>query len=290
MARIAWAAALAALLGAGIAAAQPAKVEAVQYPAWLERGGRTVPLTPGTLLESKDTLRTGADARVELRLPEGSTVKLGENAQFVIEGIAQRGIFRAALRVISGAFRFTTDALRKTQRRDVSIRIRNVTAGIRGTDVWGKSTEERDLVCLLEGKVTVGSEGNPEQTLDNPLDFYQKPRDGAPQVARVDPRQVEAWAAETEISKQGAAAREGGGWRVVAGKVERRDEALRLARTLRARGYPAQVVGGEEGGALFFVQVPGLAGEDEARALMAAIRAVPGVRIPTVQPMSPLRR
>ena len=25
----------------------------------------------------------------------------------------------------------------------------NVTAGIRGTDLWGKSTDQRDLVCLL---------------------------------------------------------------------------------------------------------------------------------------------
>lgn len=285
MARMACAAAVAVLAWAGVAAAQPAKVEAVQYPAWLERGGRTVPLAPGTLLESKDTLRTGANARVQVRMPEGSTVKLGENAQFVIERSEQRGIFRAALRVVSGAFRFTTDALRRTQKRDVSIRIRNVTAGIRGTDVWGKSTEERDLVCLLEGKVTVGSEGNPERTLDHPLDFYQKPRDGAPQVARVDAKQVETWAAETEISAQGAAAREGGGWRVIAGKFERRDEALRLARTLRTRGYPAGVVGAEEG-ALFFVQVPGLAGENEARAAMAALRDVPGVRIPVVGPMS----
>jgi len=57
--------------------AQPAVVEAVQYPAWLERGGNAVPLTPGTALQSRDRLRTGANARVQLKLPEGSAVKLG---------------------------------------------------------------------------------------------------------------------------------------------------------------------------------------------------------------------
>ena len=48
-----------------------------------------------------------------------------------------------------------------------------------GTDLWCKSTDERDLVCLLEGKISVGAQGHPEVTLDKPLDFYQKPRDGS---------------------------------------------------------------------------------------------------------------
>src|SRR6266702_3546563 len=149
-----------ALLSAFAATArgEPAVVEAVQYPAWLERGGHSVPLTPGTALRPQDRLRTGANARVQMRLGEGSAVKLGENAQFVFDRSDDRGIFRATLSVLSGAFRFTTDALRKAQKRDIAIKVKNVTAGIRGTDVWGKSTGERDLVCLLEGKVSVGAE------------------------------------------------------------------------------------------------------------------------------------
>ena len=30
-----------------------------------------------------------------------------------------------------------------------------MTAGIRGTDLWGSSDAERDLVCLVEGRITV---------------------------------------------------------------------------------------------------------------------------------------
>ena len=261
------------------AAAEKARVEAVQYPAWLERGGNAVPLTPGTRLEASDKLRTGANARVQLLMGEGSTVKLGENAQFVIEKIEDRGVFRAALSVITGAFRFTTDALRKGQPRDVAIKVKNVTAGIRGTDLWGKSTGERDLVCLLEGKISVGAEGHPTVTLDQPLDFYQKPRDGEPAVAKVDARQVEIWAQETEISKDGAAARMGGKWSVVAGKYATRDEALRMNRVVRANGYPSVMGKSGENPAVI---VPGLAGESEARALMANLRSVPGIVGPTV--------
>ena len=274
---------LAALaFGGALVHAEPAVVEAVQYPVWLERGGNVVPLTPGTVLQPQDKLRTGSDARVQLRMGEGSTVKLGENARFTIEKAEERGIFRAALAVLDGAFRFTTDALRKSRQRDISIKVKNVTAGIRGTDLWGKSTAERDLVCLLEGKISVGSEGHPTVTLDTPLDFYQKPRDGAPAVAKVDAKQVEEWAQETEISKTGAAARAGGTWRVQAASVANRDDARALVRTLRAGGYPAEVVAAPDGS--FTVQVAGLAGETEARALIGKIRDVKGVSTPEVIP------
>jgi hypothetical protein len=275
-------AALMLALGAGSALAQTAVVEAVQYPAWLERGGSAVPLTPGTTLQPADRLRTGANARVQLKMAEGSAVKLGENAQFSIDKSEQRGIFRATLSVLSGAFRFTTDALRKAQKRDVTIKVKNVTAGIRGTDLWGKSTDERDLVCLLEGKIAVGAEGHPTVTLDQPLDFYQKPRDGAPAVAKVDEKQIAIWSQETEISKDGPAARVGGKWRVTAGAFPARDQALALNRTLRASGYPSELSGRE---GEFTVAVRGIAGESEARALMANLRTVKGVQVPTITRM-----
>ena len=270
-----------ALAGAASGAwAGNATVEAVQYPAWLDRGGNTVPLTPGTTLQADDKLRTGGNARVQLRMGEGSTVKLGENARFVIERVENRGVFRAALNVLTGAFRFTTDALRKGQQRDISIKVKNVTAGIRGTDLWGKSTDARDLVCLLEGKISVGAEGHPTVTLDQPLDFYQKPRDGEPAVAKVDQKQVDIWSAETEISRDGAAGRQGGKWRVIAAEFTSRDEALSMNRLLRTSGYPSEI--GKRGDNTTVV-IAGLAGESEARALTGNLRGIPGIKAPSVQ-------
>lgn len=266
--------AVAALVAAAGACAQ-ATVEAVQYPAWLERGGQRVPLVPGIALQSRDRIHTGGNARAQLRLPEGSAVKLGENAQFVVERVQDRaGVLRAVLNVINGAFRFTST---QERRRNVSIKVKNVTAGIRGTDLWGKSTEERDLVCLIEGKISVESTGNPAVTLDQPLDFYQLPRGGSPAVAKVDPKQLEQWAKETEIPPDGAAARAGGAWRVVAAVLPDRDAALALGRSLRARGFPAEVAARDGG---FAVQVPGLAAEADARALVGSLRGIPGISEP----------
>lgn len=268
---------LAAALASVPAWAQTAAVEAVQYPAWLERGGHNVPLLPGTALQARDTLRTGANARVQLRLGEGSAVKLGENAQFVLERAESAGGFRAALSVIAGAFRFTSQTVR---RRDVSIKVRNMTLGIRGTDVWGKSTEERNLACLIEGSISVAAEGHPTVTLDKPFDFYQRVRGGAPEISRVDPRQLEEWARETEIAKEGGAARAGGKWRVVAAVFEDRDQALRFNRSLRAQGYPSEVAKAD---GKFAVQVPGMASEADARSLMGNLRGIRGISLPHVK-------
>jgi hypothetical protein len=269
---------LLALLAAAYARAEVGTVEAVQYPAWLERGGASVPLTPGTRLQPRDQLRTGGNARVRLKMGEGSSVKLGENARFSIEAVEDRNVFRATLAVIAGAFRFTSDA-RSRRPRDISIRAKSVTAGIRGTDLWGKSTDERDLVCLLEGTITVGAQGHPTVTLDQPLDFYQKPRDGAPAVAKVGARQVAEWSKETELSAGGAGASAAGRWRMVAAVKPDRDAALALNRRLRAAGYPAEILHKDR---YFTVQVTRLAGEAEARALMAVLREFPGVELPTV--------
>lgn len=269
----------AAMLGAVAANAQAVKVEAVQYPAWLDRGGHSVPLSPGVELQANDQLRTGQNARLQLKLAEGSTVKLGENAKFKVERVQNRSVFGAALTVLAGAFRFTTEAIAKSRKRDITIKVSSVTAGIRGTDLWGKSTNERDLVCLIEGKISVASENRPAVTLDQPLDFYQRPRGGEPQVAKVDQKQIEIWAAETEISKDGAAARAGGAWRVVAMTTASRDEALAMNRRLRAAGYPAEVINPD---GRYGVQVSGLAGESEARALAANLKSVSGVKEPVV--------
>jgi FecR protein/SPOR domain len=269
--------AITGLLAVAAVGAQPAVVEAVQYPAWLERGGNSVPLMPGTALQSQDRLRTGENARLQLKLPEGSAVKIGANAQFVFEKAEESGIFRATLSVLAGAFRFTTDAVRKSQKRDIAIKVKNVTAGIRGTDLWGKSTGERDLVCLLEGKISVGAEGHPTVTLDQRLDFYVKPREGEPTVAKVDEKQIAEWAQETEIAGNGPAARVGGKWIVRAASYRARDGALAMNRLLRANGYPSEIVPYE---GLHAVQISGLAGEEQARALMANLRGVKGIEIP----------
>ena len=218
-------------------------VEAVQLPAWLDRGGLTVPVSPGIALLAGDSLRTGTGARLLLKLEEGSLVKLGENARFAIEKAQPKnGVFDAALSVVTGAFRFTTQALAKSTKRDVKIRVgQNVTIGIRGTDLWGRGREDKDIVCLIEGKIEITGNDNKVLTLDQPLQLFQSTRSTPPEpLTSLPPAQLDVFAAETEIEfGKGTTAK--GNRKVIVAGFGTRDEARQAMRGLRTNGYPAEI-------------------------------------------------
>ena len=160
-------------------AASRAVVDALQMPAWLDRGGRVLPLTPGLEVKSGDRLRTGEGARAYLKLPEGSTIKLCESAQLRHQTAPVPAIFTAALEVATGAFRFTTSALQKLRKRNGSIQVGTATIGIRGTDVWGKSDNGNDLVMLIEGHVEVTPAVGEVVELMEPMTVFTAPKGGA---------------------------------------------------------------------------------------------------------------
>ncbi len=293
MNRFALIAALAAAASAAVAqdapkrAAPPqAVVEAVQMPAWVERGGARVPLAPGMGLQPNDELRTGADARLLLKLADGSSVKLGEAAQLRLTTIATRkdNVFTSAMNVLQGAFRFTTDALARTRRRDVTVTVATVTAGIRGTDLWGKAAADRDIVCLIEGRVEVSRQGDPTVTMDQPLSFYIAPR-GQPAlpVAPVNPDQLRQWAAETEIADGRGAARRGGRWKVVLASGESENEVLGVYQAVRAAGYAAELQPRRvQGRRAYDVRIASLPSQAEAEALASRLAGQYGVSSPRV--------
>src|SRR5690242_5508795 len=161
-------------------------------PAWIERGGVKSPLLPGMELKPGDKVIAGADSRVMIKLSEGSTVKLGANGQLrFVELNATQQLFKGVLDVLEGAFRFTTDVAGKNRKREVSIRASQVTAGIRGTDVWGRSVAGNEIVCLIEGKVEVSVKGEAPVRMDQPLQFYRRIDGQAQPVGTVEKSQLE---------------------------------------------------------------------------------------------------
>ena len=275
------------LLAAQLAAAAPnAGVEAVQMPAWVERGGASVPLTPGMELRDKDRLRTGANSKLLLKMREGSLVRLGENGTLLLDRMAEdrNRVFDAVMNVFKGAFRFTTAALQAQRRRNISITIATVTAGIRGTDVWGKAAPDKDIVCLIEGKIDVQRGQEQPFKMDQPLSFYIAPRDKpALPVAPVDPQQLRQWAAETDIASGAGAARRGGRWKVVAARVETQADALGLYDALRAAGYAAEIRPAmADGKRIYDVRLAHLASKADAEVLARSLRGRLGVVAPRV--------
>jgi cell division septation protein DedD len=268
-----------AVLAPGLAGAQSAAVvEGVQMPAWVERteagAVRKIPVVPGMQLKAGDKLITGGGSRLQVRLSEGSVVKLGENGSLQLKELEpSKSLFKAAIGVLEGAFRFTTDLAAKSRKRDVSISVATVTAGIRGTDLWGKSAPDRQIVCLIEGKIEVGAQNETPVVMDQPMQFYRREKDVTQPVGLVDAAQLTQWAAETEIEKGKGAARRGGKWQVTLASGARLDDVLKVYEQARAAGYGAEVspaMSGEK--RIYNVRIRNLPSKAEAQALAEQLK------------------
>ncbi|MBI3526074.1 MAG: FecR domain-containing protein [Betaproteobacteria bacterium] len=226
------------------AATIQAGIEAVQMPAWLVREGRAQPLAAGMDVRNGDHIRTGAAARVYLKLAEGSTVKLGEQADLVFysRSLKPASSFKAAIDVRRGAFRFTTGAQQRMRgQREVKVTIRAgattaapVAGG--GADLWGKTDAGRDLILLIEGKIEIRHD---DKTLEltEPLTYFV----ASQPVMPADPQQFKSWMRETEILPGDGMTQRGGQWRVLLARVGSQQAALAIYDTARSAGYPAQI-------------------------------------------------
>ena len=265
-------------LAAGLLQAAPdAVVEGIQLPAWVTRDGKRQPLAIGTELKSNDEVSTGDSSRLLLRLGDGSMVKLGENGKLQLSGLVQKrkqGFIAATLKVLEGAFRFTTEAAMKSRgSRDITVQFPTVTAGIRGTDIWGKNLGDKEVVVLIEGKITVTRTGDQPVEMKDPLTYLQAPKTGAATVEAVVMEQLKAWAAETEIADGTGALRKGGRWKLYLGSYQQQLEALSLYDSLRREGYPVRIQPQQaDGGQLYRLRLAGFSSEQEANALGARLK------------------
>jgi len=271
-------------LGRTAAAQVAASVEGVQMPAWVERNGVRTPLLPGMELRAGDQVSTGAGSRLVVKLAEGSLVRLGENGRLVFTEV-NRGqeVFKAALGVLQGAFRFTTELVATKRRRQIDIRVAQVTAGIRGTDLWGRSRKDNEIVCLIEGEIEVGAQGEQAVKMDQPLQFYRRTEGKTQPVGFIERKQLDAWASETDLEAGKGAARLGGRWSVWLAAAEDQSGALRVYDELRAAGYPAEILPKKDADKLVYqVRIRQLPSKAEAQALAEQLRGKYGVTEPRV--------
>ncbi|RCS58486.1 FecR family protein [Parvibium lacunae] len=261
---------------------QIAVVEGIQLPAWVEREGRKQPLQPGMALQGNERLHTGQDARVLLRLSDGSAVRLGAQAELKLEGLvlktgpanaATPALLQGAVTVLKGAFRFTTDSLAKLKtRRELDIRFATVTAGIRGTDLWGKNAPDKEIVCLIEGKISVDREFNGEKqshTLEGQNQFYIAPV-GKPNlpIGIVPDQQLATWAAEVELQTGKGILQRHGATRLQVGPYSSLREALTVLEQSKDRGYPFSLATQRDTqGVNYSLVLSGIVDQDEAKAL-----------------------
>ena len=263
-----------------------AVVEGVQMPAWIEREGRRLPLIPGMELRPGDQLVTGSGSRVMVKLSEGSLVRLGEKGQLRFTELSPtRELFKAALDVLEGAFRFTTEVVSKTRKREVSIRAAQVTAGIRGTDFWGRARQGNETICLIDGEVEVAASGDQPVTLREPRQFYRRIDGKAQPIGTVNETQIATWSSEVELQAGKGIARRGGRYTVVLASAAEQSAVRPISQALQDAGYPAELRPLKQGDkTTYVVRIRQLASREEAQALAKQLRGKYGIKAPKVSP------
>ena len=192
-------------------------VNSLNYPVWAERDQSVIALSVGDELENGDLIKTGENGRAWLSMTDGSVIKLGQNTQFQINKASyvendQGTVLDVALKVLKGAFRFTTGFFNPERRtpHQVNVQIGAITAGIRGTDIWGRSTESEDFVTLLDGAINVVADDEVPTRIDQPLALYSKKAGMPAEMSTISAPLSGILAMETELSKaEGIASIEG---------------------------------------------------------------------------------
>jgi len=259
---------LTGLLASSLALAAPLSVSGTQYPAWLERAGHKVAIAPGDTLQSGDVLVTGNGGKAWLIMEDGALVKFGENARLRVNALHVTERPRAATRpeprghsttgkqdpepvqarmiegsfdVLEGAFRYTTQKLLGLSwGRAMDIGLGGVaTAGIRGTDLWGRVDPSEQFVVLLEGAISMKNINAPVVEMSTPLQRYSA---STGQIDSLDMPAVEALAVETELDfGQGVQVRDGA-FVVHLAAFEQRAEADRQQTRLSEHGLATRVL------------------------------------------------
>lgn len=259
--------------------------EAVQMPVWTSDSGVRRPLAPGDLVTTAQEVETAAGAALVLRMPEGSLVRLGEKSRLEVsrfESDTEAGqvAVRSQMQLFEGFFRFTTSAVAKvTGAREVDLKLRSATVGIRGTDFWSMTDAAHDATCLFEGKVALDTRDQGALTLDKPTAFWARFFEQAVKpVGNATPEELAKFLKSTELQPGTGVAVPGGRWRVVAAAVTSAAAAAELMRRLRGEGYPALVRAKEVNGArLHEVRINGFATRADAAAILARLAGVEGV-------------
>ncbi len=103
----------------------------------VERGGRTLPLQPGSPLYQGDRIRTGRDAYAGITLADDTLLSTGPGSllvlsRFAFDPITQDG--ELGLSLPHGSLSSVSGLIAKKAPEKVEIKGRNVVLGVRGTE------------------------------------------------------------------------------------------------------------------------------------------------------------
>lgn len=117
------------------------------------------PLSPGTSVMIQDTLKTGEQSRLRVRLLDQSSLTLGAQAELLIDNFVYNPgkTQQAVLNLFKGALRYIGGHAGGTTPKAVEIKTPIAVLGVRGTDFWAGPIDGETGVLVLQGRVDVQS-------------------------------------------------------------------------------------------------------------------------------------
>lgn len=158
------------------------------------RAGNELQLQRGDAVEQGDKVSTGRNARLVLKMNEGSVITLGADTSVQLsewQYSAGSDSNSARLEFVEGAFRFITGLITRQADPQLTVTTPAATIGIRGTDFWGGYLQPDVLdVIMLEGEHKL------EIRNDAGVVFINEPGFGVSVVSGESPRQPLKWGEE----------------------------------------------------------------------------------------------
>lgn len=162
-----------ALIAAGAVApvhAQPGrppivgKVDLVQLPVWVERGGIRASVKAGWAIFAGDRLFTGPSGRLQLSLAGDGKLKLSGNAEIAFSAASNNTVGDLPLfDVRSGVFQFSAPMVERADAPGTILTLNGVaSANVRGGQVVGKE----DAICLVDGAAVISGAGETRATMN----------------------------------------------------------------------------------------------------------------------------
>jgi hypothetical protein len=230
-----------------VLAAKPrivAKVDTVQFPAWVERGGVKAAVKAGWAIFTGDRITTGAEGRLVLGLVGEGRMQVSGGADIAMTPAYEStgGPEPSLLKLNRGTIRLSAPLVR-TGMPGLPLEIgKGIQANVMGGSIVAMADGNEDLLALLDGFVQItGDKLNPG-SMKTEHTFLRVPRVGrASAVAEASPDRLARWVSGTELVRNRPALDATGTWDVSLNSGYNLKILETMACRLQARGYPTEI-------------------------------------------------
>jgi hypothetical protein len=137
------------------------KIKSMRGDVFVVRNFKTIEVSRGYKLLSKDIVITAAHSKAKLKFKDGTLISVGKNSIFEIENYMfdKTKNSKAKFRVKYGFFSAVTGKIGKIAPKSFALKTKTATIGVRGTAFKGSVTKQGEEVECIKGTITVSARG-----------------------------------------------------------------------------------------------------------------------------------